>query len=195
MKKYKIIYADPPWQYKDKSSAGKRGVHYKYPLMDIEDIKNLPIKNIIDNDCILFLWVTFPLLQEGLDVISAWGFSYKTCGFTWIKSNKREGSNQPKLFDTGLDDFIGMGNWTRSNAELCLIGVKGKLKRINTNIRQILYHPIMKHSKKPPIVRDKIVKLCGDLPRCELFARQKTEDWDIWGNEIENDIEIKNSSD
>ena len=77
-----------------------------------------------------------------------------------------------------------MGNWTRSNAELCLIGVKGKLKRINTNIRQILYHPIMKHSKKPPIVRDKIVKLCGDLPRCELFARQKTEDWDIWGNEI-----------
>lgn len=85
--KYNIIYADPPWKYQDK--AGKRGAENKYNCMDINDLKELPIKKISDKDCILFIWVTFPLLQDGLDLIKSWGFEYKTIGFNWIKMNKK----------------------------------------------------------------------------------------------------------
>lgn len=100
--KYNIIYADPPWQYRDKASAGKRGVHYKYDLMTLEDIKALPISQISAEDSILFLWVTFPLIKEGLEVIESWGFKYKTIGFNWVKKNKKSDSF-----------FFGMGNFTR----------------------------------------------------------------------------------
>ena len=190
MKKYQIIYADPAWQYKDKIKHHGGSAESHYDTMDIQDIKDLPINNISDENCVLFLWVTFPLLIEGLSVIESWGFKYKTLGFVWIKANKRDSTDQPKFFDTGLDEFLGMGNWTRSNSEVCLIGVKGKPKRVDTNIRQLVYYPIMQHSKKPPIVRDKIVKLCGDIPRVELFARQKIDGWDVWGNEVESDINL-----
>jgi N6-adenosine-specific RNA methylase IME4 len=175
--KYQIIYADPPWQYTDRANAGKRGAEHKYSVMTIEDIKALPVKNITADDCILFLWVTFPMIQEGLDTIKAWGFSYRTVGFNWIKRNKKT--------ETW---FMGMGNWTRSNSEICLIGVKGRPIRISASVRQIIDTPIECHSKKPDIVRDRIVQLVGDLPRIELFARQKTEGWDVWGNEVDSDI-------
>jgi N6-adenosine-specific RNA methylase IME4 len=180
-KKYKVIYADPPWQYKNYNYAqtkdgqkAKRGVVKEYNVMDIDDIKQLPINQISDNDCILFLWVTFPLLQEGLDTMAAWGFEYKTCGFNWIKKNKVSDSL-----------FWGMGNWTRSNSELCLIGVKGKPKRMDAGVHQVIMTPIEKHSKKPQEARDRIVKLCGDVPRIELFARNSSEGWDVWGNEVD----------
>jgi N6-adenosine-specific RNA methylase IME4 len=179
-KKYQIIYADPPWQYQNynytKTKGGdraKRGVVKEYPVMSIEDIKILPIQNIADEDCILFLWVTFPLLQEGLDTIKSWGFTYKTLGFNWVKRNKKKDSW-----------FWGMGNLTRACSEICLIGVKGKPRRINAGIHSVIDTPIEQHSKKPAIVRDKIVQLMGDLPRIELFARQSTPGWDVWGNEV-----------
>ena len=79
---------------------------------------------------------------------------------------------------------MGMGNWTRSNPELCLLAIKGKPKRISASVHSVIDTPIERHSKKPDIVRDKIVSLCGNLPRIELFARQKTEGWDVWGNEV-----------
>lgn len=176
-KKYNIIYADPPWQYKDKALAGNRGACCKYDVMTIEDIKALPINNIADNNCILFIWVTFPLLQAGLDTIKAWGFVYKTIGFNWVKKNKKSDSW-----------FWGMGNWTRSNPELCLIGIKGKPKRLSAKVHSIIDTPIEEHSKKPDIARDKIIELVGDLPRIELFARQKANGWDVFGNEVESDI-------
>ena len=187
-KKYNIILADPPWTYRDKAQAGNRGVEFKYPTMSIEDIKSLPIHNISDDNCILFLWVTFPLLQEGLDTIKAWGFTYKTIGFNWIKKNK-------KNVET---NFWGMGNWTRSNSELCLLGIKGKPKRISAKVHSIvetfetetIESPIEKHSKKPDIVRYRIEELCGDIPRIELFAREKVSGWDVWGNEVNSDIEM-----
>lgn len=179
-KKYNIIYADPPWQYKDKALAGNRGACCKYDVMTIEDIKALPINNIADNDCILFIWVTFPLLQAGLDTIKAWGFVYKTIGFNWVKKNKKSDSW-----------FWGMGNWTRSNPELCLIGIKGKPKRLSAKVHSIIDTPIEEHSKKPDIARDKIIELVGDLPRIELFARQKANGWDVFGNEVESDIILK----
>ena len=173
-KEYNIILADPAWQYKDKCNAGERGAAFKYPVMSIDDIKALPVADIAADDCILFLWVTFPMLQEGLDTIKAWGFKYKTVGFIWIKLNK-----------IAKTLFWGMGNWTRSNAEVCLIGVKGKPKRINKGVHSVIMSIIEKHSKKPDEARRRIEKLVGGhLPKIELFAREKPEGWDVWGDEI-----------
>lgn len=185
MRKYNIIYADPPWRYDDRKCNGACEFHYN--TMKIEDICNLPIKDIADDNCVLFLWTTYPMLQEAMQLITAWGFKYKTIGFQWIKTNK---SVTNPLFFSTKNLFFGLGRWTRGNTEPCLIAVKGKPKRINNAISQLIIEPIGKHSKKPDIVRDKIVDLIGDLPRVELFARQKTEGWDVWGNEVESNIEL-----
>ena len=179
MKKYDIIYADPPWQYKDKAMSGKRGVHFKYPVMNISDICKLDVQNICSDNCILFLWSTPPLIKDAFKVIDAWGFEYKTKGFCWVKYNRN-------IFSV----FMGMGNYSRSNTEDCLLGVKGKPKRLNADVRQLIQHPIMKHSMKPPETRDRIVRLMGDIPRIELFSRQKTPGWDVWGNEVKSDITL-----
>lgn len=172
-KKYNIIYADPPWSYRDKASAGNRGASFKYDVQDHKWICDLPVENISDDNCVLFMWVTMPQLPNVFEVIKAWGFEYKTCGFTWVKKNKIKDSW-----------FMGMGNWTRSNSEICLLATKGKPKRVSASVHSVVDTPIERHSKKPDIVKDRIVHLCGDLPRIELFARQKTEGWDVWGNEV-----------
>ncbi len=179
MKKYNIIYADPPWAYNE-SGSGNRVVSSKYPTMQIQDICELPIKNISNDDCILFIWTTFPRLEQCFKVIKAWDFRYYGLGFNWIKMNKKN------IFSL----FWGMGYYTRQNSEICLIGMKGRIKPLVRNIHSVIQHPIMEHSKKPPIIRDKIIKVIGDLPRIELFARQKTDGWDVWGNEVEKDIEL-----
>ena len=168
-KKYNIIYADPAWEY---WGGGNKNATNHYKTMPIEEICKLPVGNIADKDCILFLWVTFPILEDAFSVINAWGFKYSTCGFVWRKKNKN-GSN-----------FFGLGNWTRANEELCLIAVKGHVERLRADISQVVESPVEKHSKKPDIVRGKIIELVGALPRIELFARQKTQGWDSWGNEI-----------
>ena len=173
-KKYNVIYADPPWKYNTwRDGMGTAEKHY--PTMKGESIVGMQniIKNISEKDCILFLWVTFPCLLEGLKVMKEWGFKYKTCGFNWIKRNK--------VSDTW---FFGMGHWTRANSELCLIGTKGTIKRKSNKVSQIIDTHIEEHSKKPNIVRERIVELVGDLPRIELFARQTSEGWDSWGNEV-----------
>lgn len=172
-KKYKIIYADPPWAYKDKALAGNRGAGCKYNVQSKDWIKNLPVKDIADDDCILFLWVTMPMLSECWDIIESWGFKYKTVGFTWVKKNKKAPSW-----------FFGMGSWTRANSELCLLATKGKPKRVSASVHSVVDTPIEGHSKKPDLVRERIVELCGDIPRIELFARQESEGWDIWGDEV-----------
>ena len=182
-KKYQIIYADPPWQYKVWSrKSNSRSAESHYRTMNIEDIINLKgfINEISDENCILFIWVTYPCLKEGLKVIEQWGFQYKTCGFTWVKKNKKSNSW-----------FWGMGYWTRANSELCLIATKGKIKRISKKVHQIIDTPIEEHSRKPAIVRDKIIELVGDLSKIELFAREKVPGWDAWGNEIESDIRME----
>lgn len=171
--KYSIIYADPPWKY-DFALNKNDLVNNKYSVMTKEQICNLPIKNICAENCVLFMWVTFPKLNWAFSVINAWGFEYKTCAFTWIKLNK----NNDKL-------FLGMGHYTRSNAEICLLAIKGKShKRLSHNVQQVLMSKLEGHSKKPDIVRENIVKLFGDLPRIELFARQQVDGWDCFGNEI-----------
>jgi N6-adenosine-specific RNA methylase IME4 len=172
-KKYNIIYADPPWSYKDKAQAGKRGSSFKYDTQSKEWICDLPVQEIVEKDCVLFLWVTMPQLPNAFEVIEHWGFDYKTCAFSWVKKYKKA--------DTW---FMGMGHWTRSNGELCLLGTKGRPKRKSASVKSVIESPIEEHSKKPDIVRDKIVELCGDVPRIELFARQKAEGWDSWGKEV-----------
>lgn len=182
MKKYNIIYADPPWSYKDKRDKHPRmcgGAISHYNTMSIEQIKSLPIKDLAADNCMLFLWVTFPNLQEGLDVIKSWGFKYKTLGFSWIKTNKNNGK-----------PFFGIGYYTKSNCEVCLIGVKGKPIKVSNSVSSVIISPRQEHSKKPDQIRDKIVELCGDVPRIELFARHKKEGWDAWGNEVESDINL-----
>ena len=110
-------------------------------------------------------------------MIDAWGFTYKTVAFCWVKQNRQSSSL-----------FWGMGHWTRANAELCLLATKGSPKRQSAGVHQIVMTPIEGHSKKPDIVRDKIISLAGDVPRIELFARQTTPGWDVWGNEVDSSI-------
>lgn len=169
----------PPWSYDDKCLAGNRGAICKYDVQPKEWIDNLQVKEIADDDCILFLWVTMPKLNECWQLIEKWGFTYKTVGFTWIKRNSEMNSW-----------FIGMGRWTRANAELCLIATRGHPKRINAGIHSVIDTSIKKHSQKPSKVRESIVRLVGDLPRIELFARTKTYGWDVWGNEVKSDIDL-----
>ena len=180
IKKYGIIYADPPWQYKVYSKKGAgRSAESHYPTMSIEDIRALPVSELADRDCALFLWITFPMLLDALSVIKAWGFTYKTVAFAWVKQNKKANTL-----------FWGMGYWTRANVELCILATKGRPRRKSAGVHQVVLAPVEEHSKKPDIVRDKIVTLMGDLPRIELFARQTPPGWDVWGNEVDSDITL-----
>lgn len=178
-KKYQLIYADPPWSYSISSSiAGGRGQNTKYRCLRPVEIYELPIEEITDKNCVLFLWSVFPMIPEALYTMRAWGFYYKTNAFTWIKLNKKSHTH-----------FFGMGQWTRRNTEICLLGARGNPKAINHSISELIESPIREHSKKPDIVRDKIVELCGDIPRIELFARERTEGWDFWGDEVSDTIQ------
>ncbi len=147
--------------------------------MSIEELCTLPIADIAEKDCVLFLWATFPQLSEALSLIKAWGFRYKTVAFVWIKTNKKA-----KTW------FYGLGFWTRSNAEICLLATKGHPKRQAKNIHQLIVSSIEEHSKKPDEARKKIVALMGDLSRIELFARKENPGWDIWGNEVKSSITL-----
>jgi len=183
--KYQIIYADPPWSFKNYSDKWHKGrkesrwVGNKYDCMQKTVIQKLNVADISTQNSILFLWVTMPSLVEGIELIEKWGFEYKTTGFVWIKKNKVSDSF-----------FWGMGHWTRANAELCLIATRGKPKRIAKNIHQIVYSPVETHSKKPDEIRKRIVMLMGDLPRIELFARETKEGWDSFGNEVEENKQM-----
>lgn len=180
MKKYKIIYADPPWNYKafGFAHAGRQENQY-YKPMRMVDIYDIPIKNITEEDCVLFMWAVPGFLPEAIHAMKCWGFDYKTIAFNWVKTNPKSGT-----------PFFGMGSWTRMNSEICLIGTKGKPVRKSRSVSQIVITPLERHSEKPNEVRKRIIELMGDLPRVELFARQKVDGWDSWGNEVENDIEL-----
>jgi len=175
-KKYQIIYADPQWNGLGwNNGSGLKCPANHYEVQDIDWIKSLPVKNIASKNCALFLWVTFPNLKAGFDVISRWGFEYSTCAFNWVKKNIKK--------DTF---FMGCGNYTRANSELCLLGTRGSMQKTVKShaVRQVCDARRERHSKKPDEIRDRITELFGDLPRIELFARQKTEGWDVWGNEV-----------
>ena len=175
---YNIILADPPWHFQNWSKrTSNRSAASKYQTMPTSRILSLDIARIAADDCVLFLWAVPPMLEDALAAIKAWGFTYKTIAFTYIKLNK-DGS--PKM---------GMGYWTRQNTELCLLGVRGHPKRANAGVHSVVLAPFKEHSAKPPEVRKRIVELCGDLPRIELFARASddtfTDGWDRTGLEYD----------
>jgi len=173
LSRFKIIYADPPWSYNTKSVPPSKEVTNHYSTLPIKELKNIPIQMLTDKDCFLFLWATFPCLPESLELVNAWGFSYKTIAFNWVKKNKKSDGW-----------FWGLGAYTRANSEICILGKKGSPKVLSRKVHQIIDSRVREHSRKPDEVRDKIVELCGDVPRLELFARDRTPGWYVWGNEV-----------
>tara|TARA_E500000331_G_scaffold279714_1_gene272827 strand:+ start:208 stop:747 length:540 start_codon:yes stop_codon:yes gene_type:complete len=173
-KKYSVIYADPPWSFKTYSDKGKdRSPENHYNVMNFKDICNLPVNNIANDNSVLLMWVIDPLLDKAFKVIDAWGFKYKTVGFTWAKTNKKS-----------LGFFTGLGYWTRGNPEMCLLATKGKPKRISKSVPQLVVEQRREHSRKPDIMYKHIENLL-DGPYIELFARTKRKGWDCWGNQTD----------
>jgi len=190
MKKFKIIYADPPWRYGSKSKVNDyqgdsfHGVQNKleeaYDTMSTQDIKNLPIKNITDKDCACFLWCTDSHLKEGIEVLEAWGFKYKTVAFNWIKKTNKGNT------------CFNVAPWTLKSSEICLLGTKGvmtKYKKSNS-VKQLIESERTKHSKKPEEAIKRIEELFGDISRLEMFCRFPRDGWEIWGNEVKNSIKL-----
>ena len=172
-KKYGVIYADPPWTFKTYSDKGKdKSPEKHYSCMPLTDIIHLPVGSIAKNDAVLLMWVVDPLLDQAFKVIDAWGFKYKTVGFTWAKTNKNT-----------MGFFTGLGYWTRGNPEMCLLATRGRPKRKSKSIPQLVISQRRKHSEKPILHRD--IEDLVDGPYIVLFARQKPRDgWDYWGNEV-----------
>jgi len=171
--RYGVIYADPPWKFTVYSGKGKdRSAERHYNTGGLEAIKALPVAALAADNCVLLMWAVMPELPGALDVIRAWGFEYKTVGFTWIKQNRSA---------EGL--FWGMGYWTRANAEVCLLATKGNPRRLNADVHQVVMAPIAEHSRKPDEVHDRIERLLGG-PHLELYARRARDRWTVWGNEI-----------
>lgn len=174
--KYDIIYADPPWAYLwgKGPNPGNFCPERHYKTMSTEEICELGnvIKKIREKNCALFIWTTMPCLPDVFKVIESWGFKYKTCAFTWIKTKK---DGQP---------LSGMGSFTKSNAELCLLAMRGHIKSVDKTVPQVLMHPRLGHSVKPDEIMHRIERLFGpNTKKIELFARREVDGWDRWGDE------------
>lgn len=173
-KKYQIIYADPPWQYRNKNTGGSMlsGSAAKYPTMSVDDICNLSVNKIADTNSVLFLWVTCPMMHEGIKVVEAWGYTYKTKIY-WRKIMS-----------------LGMGYWFRGQVEELWLGIKGNVPAFRLQIANFIQAKARKHSQKPSEAR-KIIEMTNLAPRIELFAREKFNGWDAWGNEVDSDTQIE----
>lgn len=198
MKKYNVIYADPPWSYDNKKTGGsmQSGAENHYDLMTNSDIANMPIKSITQKDCILFMWATVPLMPEAFKVIEGWGFQYKTM-LTWRKIMSQ-----------------GLGYWFRGQCEHLLVATKGNPKAFRQQVcnfyeseydilqDHVFQHKVGKHSQKPHHFRElinKAVLVSFEYPdKLELFARSREgffpdyeyEGWDVYGNQVNNSIKL-----
>lgn len=189
---YNIIYADPPWRFETYSEEGKdRSAEKHYHCMSFEDICKLPVQDLAADDCTLLMWVTDPMLDKGLELMREWGFKFVTVGFYWGKTNKMNVGSLKKVksleeLENWVSDqfFTGMGYWTRANPEICLLGTKGKPKRLSKSVRRLIVSQRREHSRKPDCTYERIIDLLGDLPRVELFCRSAPAGWDTFGNEI-----------
>lgn len=181
MGRFAVIYGDPPWAYRDSGIRGAAEKHYG--TLSRDDLARMPIAKLAADDCALFLWATWPTLPDAFALIEAWGFTYKTCAFDWVKTTK-----------DGRNAAMGLGHWTRGNSEVVLLATRGRPVRIDKGVPQTildetleqeaLFAPRGKHSAKPAEVRDRIVRLMGDVPRLELFARERPPGWVVWGNQV-----------
>jgi N6-adenosine-specific RNA methylase IME4 len=178
---FDLILADPPWRFLARSRKGlgrsPDGPLGHYDTMDLLAIKSLPVASVAAQNAILALWVVDFLLPEGIAVMEAWGFEYRTVGFTWVKTGKRQAGKFP----------IGMGYYTRGNPEMCLIGQRGKgLKRSEDGkgVPQLVMRPRGEHSEKPAEIQIRLEKLFGPRRRLELFARRHRRGWRAWGDQL-----------
>lgn len=186
---FKAIYADPPWrweswgkyrgQHAGLAPKGDRSADKHYDTVEALDIQTMPVADLAADDCVLFMWATWPMLPEALDTIKAWGFNYKTCGFDWMKAH----TGQVEMFRDDGDVQVGMGYWTRANTEPCLLATRGKPKRLNADVRQGILEPRRQHSRKPDCVPARIERLVAG-PYLELFSRTTRPGWSVWGNQV-----------
>lgn len=171
-KKYSVILSDCPWQYDDRK--GSRGVENHYRTLSETELMHLRVRDLAADDSMHFMWVTGPFMLAGIRIMQAWGFKYVGVAFVWVKTNKKSKSL-----------FWGMGHTTRSNSEFVLLGRRGKLPVQSHGVHSVVMSPVLSHSQKPDEVRSRIVELCGDVPRLELFARSKCDGWDQTGLELD----------
>ena len=177
-RKYSIIYCDPPWDYKgQKQHTGKGGddsggAVSHYSCLKLEDLKSLNVQSISDDDCLIFMWTSSPHLNQAIDLMTHWGFQYKTIAFVWDKMR------------------VNVGYYTMSQCEICLVGKKGKIPkpRGDRNVRQLVVKKRTEHSRKPDEVRKRIDQMFPHHNKIELFARVNTDGWDVWGNEVESSL-------
>lgn len=184
---YRVIYADPPWSFATYSAKGKgRSPEAHYRCMDFAEIKRIPVADWAAEDCILLLWVTDPLLPRGLELLDAWGFTYKTVGFYWAKLNRR--ADRSAIDERSF--FTGLGFWTRANVEQCLLATRGKPKRLAKDVRRLVVSPRREHSRKPDEIRSMIERLAAG-PYLEMFARSRCLGWDVWGGEPDKFLNLE----
>lgn len=173
---YGVIYADPPWKFSTYSpkGIGHRSAEQHYRTQDLEWLKSLPVESLAAKDCVLFMWVVDSHLDVAMDVLAAWGFKYMTRGLVWVKTKKSD-PTKPRM---------GMGYWTRKESELCILATRGKPHRVSKGVRQVIMEPRREHSRKPDTAYERIEQLV-DGPYVELFARQRKEGWDAWGDDVD----------
>jgi site-specific DNA-methyltransferase (adenine-specific) len=172
---YHVVYADPPWQYRNKKTGGSMasGASQKYPTMPTIELCSLPIAEIVAKDAVLFLWATVPMLPDALAVMESWGFKYKGL-IVWRKIMS-----------------LGLGFWLRGQIELLLFGIRGKVRAFRSQKPNFIQARVGKHSEKPETFRELIEELTqGMEPRLELFATKATPGWDCWGLEL-NGIDVR----
>lgn len=172
---YGVILADPPWSFRvwNSSAASRKTASHYYQTMTHADLCALPVHTLAARDCVLLMWATMPTLPEALELGAAWGFTFKTTAFTWVKNNPR-----------GMGFYMGLGYWTRANAELCLLFTRGAPRRKAKDVRQVIMSPLRRHSQKPDEQYGNIERLL-EGPYIELFARRRRPGWDALGNEID----------
>lgn len=189
MKKYRVLLTDPPWPgnptlKKDKNSGKLGRPHSPFPLMSHAAIRAMPVKDIMMDDSMIFMWTIGRSLGHAIDIMEAWGFVYKSLAFVWIKPTKNGKYVQ------------GMGYWTRQNAEICLLGTRGSPMKFavpnnkRPSVPSIICEPRRELVRKPDCVRDRILTLTGDVPRLEMFARTVPKGWDVYGNEVKSAVKI-----
>jgi N6-adenosine-specific RNA methylase IME4 len=184
MRKYKVIYADPPWKFSNTNTGGsmKSGAQAQYSTMSLDELKKLRIDKISQDNCVLVMWWVASQPKEAIELAESWGFTIKTMtGFVWVKKTKH------------FKPFFGMGFWTRAGAECALIAVKGKPKPQSHGVRSVREAVTGRHSEKPEEFRDDIDILFGECRKIELFAKEYVPDpnWDVWGDEVVSDINLE----
>jgi N6-adenosine-specific RNA methylase IME4 len=182
--RYKAILCDPPWKFRTFSGGDRDGTPRRtktdhYQTEHTEDLMEIPVSDWADKNCALFMWVVGSHLKQAFELAEAWGFKYVTDAFVWVKTGKNDPNVRP----------ISMGYWSRKQTETCLLFTRGKPKRLDAGVRQlietddhVIYAPKREHSRKPDDQYERIERLV-DGPYLEMFARQSRDGWDAWGNE------------